>query len=146
MAQPALLTYETRGRSLRLALIVAAIWAALLGARLYFDAALWIIGAVWVFTLPALWDLASNRRAGLTLTSASLHWHTGRAHGQINLDDIDHIRLDTRLDLSVRATVIPKAGRKLRLPFEATPPHRAFESALNGAGITTQRHHFTLIQ
>jgi hypothetical protein len=48
--------------------------------------------------------------------------------------------------MSVRATVVLKTGRKIKLPFEATPPHRALETALHARGITTERHHFTLIQ
>ena len=48
----------------------------------------------------------------------------------VALTEVDHIRLDTRLDFSVRASIVLPNGRKIRVPFEATPPHQAFEDAL----------------
>ena len=64
----------------------------------------------------------------------------------VAFSEIDHFRLDTRLDFSVRATVVLRSGRKIRLPFEATPPHQAFEDALTARGVTVKRFHFQLLQ
>ena len=139
-------TYHRQGRSKRTALVVLAIWLALAGAYLFLDAALWIVWFLALFTLPALWDLYRNPPSGLTLDAQRLCWFTGKRHAQVSLDEIDHIRLDTRLDFSVRVTLVLRTGAKIRLPFEATPPHQAFETALNGFRLTTRRTHFQLMQ
>ncbi|MGB3246991.1 MAG: hypothetical protein WBB25_20855 [Sulfitobacter sp.] len=126
--------------------IVVLVLAALLAAWLWFEAAVWLVIALALFTLPALYDIAMDPAAGLDLDADAVHWFSGRREAEVAVSEIDHIRLDTRLDFSVRASVVLRTGRKIRLPFEATPPHAEFENALNAAGIKTMRHHFQLIQ
>ncbi|MFG6582484.1 hypothetical protein [Sulfitobacter sp. 1A12779] len=138
-------TYRRHARSRTALLLLPAIWLALAAAWLWLDASGWIIGVLGLFTLPALWEVFSNPASGLTLDQHSLSWFTGKRDAKIALAQVDRVRLDTRLDMSVRATVILRTGRKIKLPFEATPPHRALEAALQARGITTERHHFTLI-
>lgn len=135
---------SARNRSTALTLCV--IWLVLLGALLFLDAAWWIIAFLGAFTLPALWDLARDTQSGLDLSEHDLSWFTGRRSAGIALEDIDHMRLDTRLDFSVRASVVLKTGRKVRLPFECTPPHQAFEDALSAQGMQVRRTHFQLRQ
>lgn len=139
-------TYTAQGRSVRTALVVASLWLGLVVLWIGFDAALWIITLLAVFTLPACWDLLHNPASGLTLTEDALDWHSGRRSATVALEEIDHIRFDTRLDFSVKVTLVLKTGAKVRLPFEATPPHHAFEAALNERGLTTKRFHFQLMQ
>lgn len=139
-------TYRRHARSRTALLVLPAIWAALGVGWLWLDASGWLVGLLGLFTLPALWELFTNPVSGLTLDHDNLSWVTGKRDAKIALAQIDRVRLDTRLDMSVRATVILKTGRKIKLPFEATPPHRALETALHARGITTVRHHFTLIQ
>lgn len=146
MSAAPLYSYTRTARSLPAALVVAGVLVALGAAWLWLEAATWIVVVLALFTLPALYDLARNPAAGLRLTETALDWHSGRRAAQVEREEIDHIRLDTRLDFSVRATVVLRSGRKLRLPFEATPPHRAFEAALEAAGLKTVRHHFQLMQ
>ncbi|SFE64423.1 hypothetical protein SAMN04488523_10920 [Sulfitobacter brevis] len=138
--------FECEARNWRTGIIVAVIWLMLAAAWLWFDAAWWVLGFLGLFTLPAIYDLARNPASGLTLTNDQLTWHSGRRRADVALAEVDHIRLDTRLDFSVRATVVTRTGRKIRLPFECTPPHRAFESALQDHGLAVQRHHFQLLQ
>ena len=138
--------YTRTARRLTAVLVVAAVLLTLLAAWFWLDAATWIVSGLALFTLPALYDLAVNPAAGLTLTHDTLSWHSGRRHAQVTLDEIDNLRLDTRLDFSVRASVVLRTGRKIRLPFEATPPHRAFETALEARGIKVMRFHFQLMQ
>ncbi|MGC1494293.1 MAG: hypothetical protein WA790_00680 [Sulfitobacter sp.] len=138
--------FEQQARNLKTLAIVCAVWLVLFAAWLWLDAALWIIAFLAAFTLPALYDLAANPASGLTLDDNTLSWFSGRRHAAVDLSEIDHIRLDTRLDFSVRVTAVLTSGRKIRLPFEATPPHVAFEETLNAQGIKTQRHHFQLLQ
>ena len=139
-------TYRRRARSRTALLLLPMIWAALTAAWLWLDASGWIIGLLGLFTLPALWEVFSYPASGLTLDQNSLSWFTGKRDAKIALAQVDRVRLDTRLDMSVRATVILRTGRKIKLPFEATPPHRSLEAALQARGVATERHHFTLIQ
>lgn len=138
--------FEQEARSRRTLLIVLGVWAILIGLWLWLDAAWWIVAFLAAFTLPALYDLIYNPKAGLTLDTETLSWFSGRRQGALELTEIDHIRLDTRLDFSVRVTAVLNTGRKIRLPFESTPPHQALENALQAQGVKTQRHHFQLLQ
>ncbi len=143
---PADYTYQRNHRSTGSLILLPAIWLALIGSAVLVDAAPLLIGILAACTLPLLWDLIKNPPAGLTLTQASLKWHSGTQTAEIALKEIELIRLDTRLDFSVRATVILKNGRKIRIPFEATPPHQTLENALHAKAIKTERHHFSLRQ
>lgn len=139
-------TYARTGRSRRTAVIVATIWVAVIGAGVFWEMSAWIMTIVLTFTLPALWDLITDPPSGLTLTDTALHWHSGKRKAEVALEEIDKIRLDTRLDLSVKVTLILKTGAKVRLPFESTPPDQPLEDALTQRGLKTERHHFQLMQ
>jgi len=143
---PGPFTFRRTARNWKTLLAVAGTWAALIVAYTMFDASGWIVGFLGLFTLPAVYDLGRNPTAGLSLGANSLDWHSGRADARLDLSEIDHMRLDTRLDFSVRATAILHSGRKIRLPFECTPPHKGFEAALTDRGVKTQRHHFSFMQ
>lgn len=138
--------YFTRpGRSLASIAAVVVTWGVVLLAWVAFDAAAWLLVGVLIFTLPALWDIWSHSEAGLALRDGALSWYSGRHKVAVPFGEIDHVRLDTRLDFSVRATAVLTDGRRLRLPYEATPPHQQFESELNARNLRTQRHHFSLL-
>jgi len=139
-------SFRQSARRVSTAITVAAIWTALLAALVFLDAAWWIIAFLLAFTLPALWDLLRDTQSGLDLAPDRLSWFTGSRRADIPLEDIDHMRLDTRLDFSVRASAVLTSGRKIRLPFECTPPHQAFEDALSAHGLQVRRTHFQLRQ
>jgi len=138
-------TYESQGRSTSTAAILAAIWAALLAAVLLLDAALWIMGALALATLPALFDLITNPVSTFTLDATHLRWTSGRQDAEIALREIDHLRFDTRLDMSVRLSVMRPSGVRIKVPYLATPPSAELESVAQQAGLKTQRHHFSLM-
>lgn len=138
--------FDRQGRSRTTAAILAGIWAALIAAWFRLEASPWILGALALCTLPALRDLVANPAAGLTLGQDTISWHSGPRTAEIAIAEIDHVRLDTRADLSVRATVISNTGRRIRVPPDAMPPHQTFESALNERSVRTERHHFSLRQ
>lgn len=140
------LTYAATGRSMRTAVVVALIWLAVLAAGVFLAMSSWIMAFMLAFTLPALWDLISNPPSGLALDEDRITWFSGKRHAEVALDEIELVRLDTRLDFSVKVTLILKTGAKIRIPFEATPPHVDLENALTARGITVQRHHFQLMQ
>ena len=139
-------TYKRQGRSPIAAMVVALVWLCLIAAYFYLEASPWVLAVLALFTLPAAVDFARNPESGMSLCTHTLRWHTGPRTGEIAFTEIDRIRMDTRLDLSVRVTVVLKSGRKIRLPFESTPPHKAFEDALKERGLPVERYHFQLIQ
>jgi hypothetical protein len=138
--------FHRRHRSLTNLILLPLLWLVLLAAWVLLDAAPLLIGILAACTAPLLWDLIRNPPAGLTLTQTHLAWHSGTRTAEIAIREIARVRLDTRLDFSVRATVVLKSGRALRIPFEATPRHHLFETALNAQDIPTERHHFSLRQ
>lgn len=143
MTTPQPFEFTREGRSWATLGAVAFTWLACLIGYLALDAAGWIVALILAFTAPALWDLWSGTRAGTQLSSDGLNWFSGSQSVDVPLPEIEHVRLVTRVDFSVRAAVVLKSGRKLRIPAEATPPHKSFETALSSHGIVTQRHHFS---
>lgn len=139
------LHHQQPGRSRKAIVVLVVVWAVLAVLFVALHAAWWIIALLFAATLPLLIDIVANRTATLTLSDDSLHWQSGRRQGRIDLSEIDHIRLDTRLDMTVRASAVLSNRRKIRLPAECTPPSARFETALKQANVKTQRHHFSLL-
>ena len=138
-------SFSRRGRTPRLLGILICIYAALLAAIILFDAAWWLMALFALPTLPALHDLYADPESGLRLDDRTLSWCSGRRHAELALDEIDHMRLDTRWDFSVRATAVLTSGKKIRLPYESLPPHRVLETELQARGVRVERHHFSLL-
>ena len=137
--------FETTGRNRRTFVALGGVWALILLAIVLLDASLVVMALIALCTAPALYDLISGRSSGLALGPEGLSWFAGRRTGQIAWGKMDHIRLDTRLDFSVRASAVLTSGRKVRVPLEATPPADLFEQVLKERGITVKRHHFSLV-
>ncbi len=139
------LDHKNHGRQPATLIVLLLIWSVLFAAYMLLDAAPVILVPLALFTLPALYDLLADPTAEFHLDNESLSWRAGRQQARISLCEIDHLRLDTRLDLSVRLSVVRPSGHKIRVPYPATPPHRAIEAAATAAGIPIKRHHFSLI-
>ncbi|WP_264213039.1 hypothetical protein [Leisingera thetidis] len=140
---PADYSFARRGRSAA-ALLASGGWlAALLVLWLVLDAALWLVILLALPVLPALLDLARNPLSGLTISGKRVEWFSGGLTGTADLGEIDRVRFDTRWDFSVRATLILRSGKRIRLPQEATPPHAEADAQFQARGIRTERHHFT---
>lgn len=138
-------TYTSQGRRPATALTVLLIWAGLITAYVALEAHPALLAFIAAFTLPALYDLVVNPRSTLRLDRERLRWRSGRQEAEIALSEIDHLRFDTRLDMSVRLSVVRPSGVKIRVPYPATPPHATFEALAKEAGIATRRHHFSLM-
>jgi hypothetical protein len=138
-------SFARQGRSRRTAMIVVAVNAACVAMIVLLEAAWWLMALVSLLTIPAVLDLWFNPRSGLELNQTQLTWFTGRRKGQVHLSEIDVMRFDTRWDLSVRVTAKLRDKTKVRLPYEALPPHRLFETELQRRDITVERHHFVVI-
>ncbi|KIC42039.1 hypothetical protein RA27_01120 [Ruegeria sp. ANG-R] len=131
-----------QNRNPRTVLILICVYAVLIGLMILLDAVWWLIAALALTTLPALWDVVKDTSAGMELTDGTLHWHTGQRRGNVKLSEVDRFRFDTRWDFSVRVTATLKSGKRLRLPDESLPPHRQLEAVLHQAGFAVERHHF----
>ena len=140
-----LLEHHARGRNARTALVLAGVWALLITLWRGFDAAPWIVAGLGLFTLPALWDLLSDRPSGLILTDDHLQWHSGQQGDTIPCARIKAVRLDRRLDLSYRVSVVLRDDRRIRLPHDCLPDTGRLEAALQRAGIRVERHPFSLL-
>ena len=138
-------TFTSHGRRPATVITVLVIWAALIAAYVLLEAEPLILAVIGAFTLPALADLVRNPQSTLTLDETHLRWTSGRQDAEIALSEIDHLRFDTRLDMSVRLSVVRPSGLKIRVPYPATPPHTTFEPLARAAGLTTRRYHFSLI-
>ncbi|SLN33451.1 hypothetical protein TRL7639_01477 [Falsiruegeria litorea R37] len=126
-------------------MILTVIYAGLIALVILFNAAWWIMAGLALFTLPTLWDLATDAKAGLTLDNHVLSWFSGRRSAEVRLDEIDYLRFDTRWDFSVRVTVYLTTDKRVRLPYDSLPPHRTFEEVLQAHGLRVERHHFTIL-
>lgn len=144
-AQPPLLDHRLRGRNPRTAAVLLGVWVALVLVWVGLEAAPWIMIGVGLFTLPALWDLITDRPSGLILTGDSLHWFSGRRSDTIPLAQIKAVRLDRRLDLSYRVSIVLRDDRRIRLPQECLPEIPTLDAALTQAGIRVERHPFSLL-
>jgi hypothetical protein len=143
VAEPAF-TFLRHACSWRVAVVLACIYAGVAALLIRFNAVWWIAAGLVAVTLPALVDLATGARAGMRLDHDTLGWFTGRRHGTLALAEIEKMRFDTRWDFSVRVTAELPDGKRVRLPQEAMPPHRAFEAELQARGVAVERHHFTV--
>lgn len=144
-AHPPLLDHRLRGRNPRTAVVLLGVWVALLLFWVGLDAAPWIMIGLALFTLPALWDLVTDRPSGLRLTDDSLHWFSGRRSDTVPLAQIKAVRLDRRLDLSYRVSIVLRDDRRIRLPQDCLPEIPTLDAALTQAGIRVERHPFSLL-
>jgi hypothetical protein len=126
-------------------LILLGVWSLLLLIWLQFDASPWIIAVLTLATAPALWGWAKGRRAGLSASDAGLSWYSGPHGASLHWAEVQHLRLDTRLDWSIRATLTLTNGQRLRLPLEAVPDPDALEAVFQARNIAVERHHFSLL-
>lgn len=138
-------SFERHQRQPRTVTILIAFYAGLIALVILFDAAWWLMLLFAVFTLPTVWDLVTNATAGLTLDDQRLRWFSGKRTAEVELSEIDYLRFDTRWDFSIRVTIYLTSGKKLRLPYDALPPHRTLEETLQTHGLRVERHHFTIL-
>lgn len=136
-------SFSRRGRSPAAVLATAGWLIALLVLWQLLDAAVWLMVLLALPALPALLDLIRNPLSGMNISGNRIAWFTGGLTGEASFSEIDRVRFDTRWDFSVRATLILRDGKRIRLPQEATPPHAELDARFQNRGIPTERHHFT---
>jgi hypothetical protein len=124
---------------------VALWWAILLILYLVLNAAPLIVLILALFSVPALIDIGAGNTAGLEITDKDIRWHSGKRSGSLPRGQLASVRLDTRLDLTLRMTLLTHQGGKVRLPYECVPKAAVIEPALTSQDIRYERHHFTLL-
>lgn len=138
-------TYQTRPRTRKAIALLCMYYLGLTLLKLWFAVADGIMAVALLVSLPAVYDLARNAMAIFKLDGQNITWMSGRQDAKIALNLVDRIRFDTRLDLSIKMTVILTSGRKIRVPVASTPPIEAIEKVLDSVNVKHERHHFTLL-
>ena len=136
-------SYESQGRTPKSIAALVAMVFILIGLD-YIGTVWWIIVIVAMITLPAAIDVFANATARLDLNDSQLFWKNRSQEVTIPLHEIEKIRFDGRMDMSVRVSVVLVDGRKLRMPYDAMPPHKELEAALQARDVRTERHAFTV--
>ncbi|MEM9580526.1 MAG: hypothetical protein AAF891_07540 [Pseudomonadota bacterium] len=104
-----------------------------------------IIALLGLFTLPALYDIGAGNLAELRIDEKEIAWRSGRRAGDLPRGALKTVRLDTRLDFSLRMTLHTHQGQRLRLPYECVPRAQDLKDALTRQDIPFEHHHFALM-
>ncbi|KNG95093.1 hypothetical protein [Pseudaestuariivita atlantica] len=137
--------FERPARTRRNVVVVITVLFGLGAARVLLDAAWGILAVGALVTLPAVWDMARNHVATLSLDDRALGWSTAGQTGTVPLPDISRVVLDTRLDLSTRMTLELRDGSKLRLPSECVPDKDVIDATCRARGLDVRRNAFALL-
>jgi hypothetical protein len=135
--------FTKQGRNPATSIGIALMWT--LVAILYtrFDAHFIIVAVLIGVTLPACLDWIKNPQSGLDIDPTRVRWYSAKRQGQIAHAEIDHFRFHTGLDGTRRIVIVDTLGRKTRIPYESTPPHKPLKHWLRLAEIPFQDRHFS---
>ena len=138
-------TYERRGRTITTAIVLALIYLILALGMVLLNLSQWIVAIAFVFTLPAFYDLISDVRSGMAISDQEISWFHSKTSAAIPTADIKRLRIDLRMDRSVKLTIELENGRKVRVAQPATPPLKELEAVLPKAGIEFRKNPFSLL-
>lgn len=137
--------YEASARGPRAVLMLVLWWGILIIGLLAIDLNPWIAGVLGALSIPALIELARGTTAWLEVTPGGIGWGSGRRTGFVARNEIDRVRLDTRLDFSLRMTIISVGMARVRLPYECVPRAKTLTKVLDAQGYKHEHHHFALL-
>lgn len=137
--------FTRSARSPRAIAFVVLWWLVLVLLYTVLGAAPLIVLLLAFVSLPALFDIGAGATAELRIEPSRLSWRSGRRGAHLPRGQLKSVRLDTRLDFSLRMTLLTHQGGKVRLPYECVPAANDIERALSEHGIPYERHHFTLL-
>lgn len=126
-------------------LVLGLWWGALLLGLVLIDLNPWIAGVLGAFSLPALWELVRDSTAWIEVSPGGIAWGSGQRKGFVARNEIDRLRFDTRLDFSLRLTIITVGMARIRLPYECLPRAARLKEALDAHGYAHEHHHFALL-
>ncbi|MGR3634805.1 MAG: hypothetical protein ACU0BK_02640 [Shimia sp.] len=142
MPDPLTFTHFGRNRRTVTALILAALVLAGLKAV---GTVTWILAILGVFAVPALIDVMFNPVSTFSLAEGVLRWKSATQEAEMRTNQIRSARFDTRLDISVRATLEMVDGSKVRIPNDVLPSPDRLQATLEAYDIPVDRHHFRVI-
>lgn len=137
--------YEASARGPRAFVVLGLWWGALGLGIVAIDLALWIAIPLAAVTLPALWELIRGTKAWIEITPGGIGWGSGKREGFVARGEIDRLRFDTRLDFSLRLTIVTVGVSRIRLPYECIPRAARLKAALDAHGYPHEHHHFALL-
>lgn len=138
-------TFKRQGRTQATVIVLGCVYLALIAAFLLLNVTTWIVLALFLCTLPAIWDLVQNPISGIEITDAAISWFHGKNSATIQKPEIERIKVDLRLDRSVKLTIQLKTGRKIRVTQPSIPPLPQLETALDQFGYAYQKNPFSLL-
>ncbi|MGI9395025.1 MAG: hypothetical protein ACR2OY_10305 [Boseongicola sp.] len=92
-----------------------------------------------VIVLPAVWDVAVNNSAELSISDGRIQWRVGQRENDARLDGIDRVTARTGLDFSQRVSIRMNDGTKRAIPPPCIPPGRELDAELKSRGVTLER-------
>ncbi len=141
---PEPLTFTHRGRNRRTFMALGLALVVLIGLNAV-GTTFWILAILSVFAVPALVDVVFNPVSTFSLTKGVLRWKSATQEAEMRTDQIRSARFDTRLDISVRATLNMVDGSKVRIPNDVLPSPDRLQATLEAYDIPVERHHFRVV-
>lgn len=142
MPEPLTFTHHGRNRRTFVALTIAVV---ILGGLKAIGTTTWILAILGVFAVPALIDILFNPVSTFALKDGVLRWKSATQEAEMRTDQIRSARFDTRLDISVRATLNMVDGSKVRIPNDVLPSPDRLQTTLEEYDIPVERHHFRVM-
>lgn len=142
MPEPLTFTHHGRNPRTFLALAIAVV---ILGGLKAVGTTNWILAVLGIFAVPALIDVLLNPVSTFSLTDGVLRWKSATQEAEMRTDQIRSARFDTRLDISVRATLNMVDGSKVRIPNDVLPSPDRLQATLEAYEIEVERHHFRVV-
>lgn len=141
---PEPLTFTHHGRNRRTFIALGLAVAVLVGLNAI-GTTFWILAILSVFAVPALVDVLFNPISTFALKDGVLRWKSATQEAEMRTEQIRSARFDTRLDISVRATLNMVDGSKVRIPNDVLPSPDRLQATLEAYDIPVERHHFRVM-
>lgn len=141
---PEPLTFTHHGRNRRTFIALGLAVAVLVGLNAI-GTTFWILAILSVFAVPALVDVLFNPVSTFALKDGVLRWKSATQEAEMRTEQIRSARFDTRLDISVRATLNMVDGSKVRIPNDVLPSPDRLQATLEAYDIPVERHHFRVM-
>ncbi len=138
-------TFQRASRGPRAVGFVVLWWLVIFALYAFLNGSWVILAILALCSVPALLDIYRGTSAALQITAKDIQCRSGKRAGSLARRQLKSVKLDTRLDLSLRMTLLTYQGEKLRLPYECIPKASDIEAALKAQDILYERHHFTLM-